>query len=138
MAEHDCRQHLNHREHERTETHGLDCGPYEHGRDEWRECAICGERFTGKELDALAAKETMTYDRQESAIDATGNAEREAERADHAGLSGDEDRESYSDLPAQLWRLPVGWAIFLPDGMVAERTGRYSWGFWPGDFQEAV
>ena len=27
------------------ETHGLDCGPYEHWRDEWYECSACGARF---------------------------------------------------------------------------------------------
>lgn len=32
---------------------------------------------------------TMTYNRQEAAIDITGNAREEAERADHAGLSAE-------------------------------------------------
>ena len=84
MAEHDCQFHLRHREHEWTETHGLDCGPYEHGRDEWWECAVCGEKYTDKELAE------MTYERQEAAVDFTGNAELEEERADHAALC-DED-----------------------------------------------
>lgn len=83
MADHYCLEHLVYRQHEWVETHGLDCGPYERGWEEWWECVICGEKFTGKELDA------MTDERQEAAIDFIGNAELEAERADHVGLSED-------------------------------------------------
>jgi hypothetical protein len=36
------------------ETHGLECGPYEHFHDEWWECPACAAQFTGKELEAVA------------------------------------------------------------------------------------
>ena len=45
-VDHDCLDHLLYREHEWVETHGLDCGPYEHCWQEWWECAICGENET--------------------------------------------------------------------------------------------
>jgi hypothetical protein len=41
---HDCREHLVYREADWIEVHG------EHCRDEWWECAVCGEYFTGREL----------------------------------------------------------------------------------------
>lgn len=85
MADHACQEHAQHRELEWTERHGLDCGPYEHGRDEWWECAVCGEKYTDKELSA------MTYERQEDAIDFVGIAELAAERADYVALHGDDD-----------------------------------------------
>lgn len=34
------------------ETHGLDCGPFEHFHDEWWECPQCGCNFDLKELVA--------------------------------------------------------------------------------------
>ena len=52
-GEHDCREHLVYHQHENIETHGLDCGPYEHWWEEWWECAWCGDRFTEKALDAF-------------------------------------------------------------------------------------
>ena len=33
-----------------TETHGLECGPYERWHDEWYECPACGACFTEAEL----------------------------------------------------------------------------------------
>lgn len=48
--DHDCREHLVYRSHEWEERHGLDCGPYEHCFEEWWQCAICGEKYTEKEL----------------------------------------------------------------------------------------
>jgi hypothetical protein len=35
------------------ETHGLDCGPFEHWHEEWWECPTCGERFTIDDLDRV-------------------------------------------------------------------------------------
>lgn len=49
IQDHDCRAHLVPRESYGVETHGLDCGPYEHWRDEWDECTFCGERYTPKD-----------------------------------------------------------------------------------------
>ena len=34
------------------ETHGLECGPYEHFYDEWYECPACGAWFDPDELAA--------------------------------------------------------------------------------------
>jgi hypothetical protein len=45
------------REYEWVETHGLDCGPFERRRQERWECAVCGNWFTGHELDALNPEE---------------------------------------------------------------------------------
>jgi hypothetical protein len=50
-VDHDCREHLVYRAYEWVETHGLDCGPFERCRQEWWECAVCGEQFTGSELE---------------------------------------------------------------------------------------
>ena len=50
---HDCLSRLVWREAEWTETHGLDCGPYEHGVDAWWECAICHDVFTEREAGRL-------------------------------------------------------------------------------------
>jgi hypothetical protein len=35
------------------ETHGLDCGPFEHFHDEWWECPECRMQFTAQELGDL-------------------------------------------------------------------------------------
>lgn len=43
---------LRHRTSHSVETHGLDCGPYEHFYDEWYECA-CGEEYTIEEAEAV-------------------------------------------------------------------------------------
>ncbi|MCC6591624.1 MAG: hypothetical protein IT168_33365 [Bryobacterales bacterium] len=32
------------------ETHGLDCGPYETGTDEWFECRNCGAKLAPSEV----------------------------------------------------------------------------------------
>lgn len=48
--------HLIHREHEWSETHGLDCGPYERCYQEWWECSVCGEPFTDEEAEALCVE----------------------------------------------------------------------------------
>lgn len=44
IEEHDCREHMRRHRGTFTETHGLECGPYEQWTEEWRECSICGER----------------------------------------------------------------------------------------------
>jgi hypothetical protein len=49
---HDCLQHLAYRQCESVETHGLECGPYEHWHEEWWECRVCGEKFTARDLEA--------------------------------------------------------------------------------------
>jgi hypothetical protein len=57
-TEHDClEQELRYVEHEWVEDHGLECGPFEHWREAWWECPICGERFTAQDLDRMM-KET--------------------------------------------------------------------------------
>jgi len=38
------------READSVETHGLDCGPFEHFHDEWWECPECRMHFTEQEL----------------------------------------------------------------------------------------
>lgn len=45
VEDHECSEHLVHRERECEETHGLDCGPYERWHEEWSECRICGEVY---------------------------------------------------------------------------------------------
>jgi hypothetical protein len=45
---------LTYHESDSVETHGFDCGPYEHFHQEWYECVYCGERYTVEELDAIA------------------------------------------------------------------------------------
>ncbi len=44
FPDHDCRDHAEYRRRSYTETHGLDCGPYEHWTEEYWECSICNER----------------------------------------------------------------------------------------------
>jgi len=41
---------MRHREADSYETHGLECGPYEHFHDEWYECPACSARFAEAEL----------------------------------------------------------------------------------------
>lgn len=48
---------MEYRHHEWVETHGLDCGPYERGRDQWWECAVCGDKFTEQELEEINRSE---------------------------------------------------------------------------------
>jgi hypothetical protein len=55
--DHDCLDHLVYREHAWVETHGLDCGPYEHCWSERWECTVCGDWFTGDELDQMRGPE---------------------------------------------------------------------------------
>jgi len=43
---HNCLEHLSLKRYEWVETHGLDCGPYEHCAEEWWHCDVCGEEFT--------------------------------------------------------------------------------------------
>jgi uncharacterized protein with PIN domain len=51
----DCdKAELKFRETESIETHGLECGPYEHFHDEWWECPACGAWFTARELGAMS------------------------------------------------------------------------------------
>jgi len=42
------------------ETHGLDCGPYEHWCNEWFECSECGARFDPIELAACNEPRNLT------------------------------------------------------------------------------
>lgn len=53
--QHDCLEHLQYRQAEWVETHGLDWGPFEHWWEEWWECCVCGEKFTAEELDKEGA-----------------------------------------------------------------------------------
>jgi len=41
-----CGQGATFKEHQahHVETHGLDCGPYEHWDEEWLTCSMCGEK----------------------------------------------------------------------------------------------
>ena len=50
--QHDCREHLKYELVEWTETHGLDCGPYEYCSEESWVCVLCGERFTAEDIYA--------------------------------------------------------------------------------------
>jgi hypothetical protein len=53
-AMNDCKhENLEFREHSWTETHGLDCGPYEYCHEEWWRCRECGESFTEGEIDKI-------------------------------------------------------------------------------------
>ena len=52
-TENDCLEHLKLHEKDYVETHGLDCGPYERWTDTWFECAVCGEKYTKGELNAI-------------------------------------------------------------------------------------
>jgi hypothetical protein len=54
---HDCLDNLEYHEYDSIEAHGLDCGPFERFHDEWWECAICGERFTERNLMAIQKAE---------------------------------------------------------------------------------
>ncbi len=40
-----------------TETHGLDCGPYETWHEEWVTCNKCGAKTDYREIDAAQPKE---------------------------------------------------------------------------------
>lgn len=51
--DHLCLEYLKPRRHDSVETHGLDCGPYEHFSDEWWECSICGAKYTYEEAAEL-------------------------------------------------------------------------------------
>ena len=51
---HECGRYLEYRSAEWTEGHGERC------RDEWWECAVCGEKFTGEELDVLYNRDLGT------------------------------------------------------------------------------
>jgi hypothetical protein len=66
---HYCIDHLEHHREQMTETHGLDCGPYETWTDEWDSCKICGDRFDdfdliqmAKEADERAEREACEED----------------------------------------------------------------------------
>ncbi len=53
VPDHECIEHLEHRQESWIETHGLDCGPYEHCYEEWHECSVCGDKFTDDELSRM-------------------------------------------------------------------------------------
>jgi len=54
---HSCFDHLDYRQAECMETHGLDCGPYEYFSDEWWVCLECGETYTNEEVGRLGSEE---------------------------------------------------------------------------------
>ncbi len=72
--EHSCVEHAQFKQADWVETHGLDCGPYERGTDEWWECSICHEKFTQSELDKIAEQE---YTEAEGIREVQGYAEAE-------------------------------------------------------------
>jgi hypothetical protein len=43
--DHECTEHVVHRREQWTETHGLECGPYEQWTEEYYECSICGQQI---------------------------------------------------------------------------------------------
>jgi hypothetical protein len=45
---------FSHKSGEFTETHGLDCGPYEHWHEEWLACDKCGAETDEKEIARMA------------------------------------------------------------------------------------
>jgi len=49
----DCLDSLEPQSHRWVETHGLDCGPYEHCYQEWYRCIICGTEYTCDEVDRM-------------------------------------------------------------------------------------
>jgi hypothetical protein len=59
--DHDCLDYLEPRSADWTEPHGLDCGPYEHGADEWYHCSECGSDYTVEEVRKM-------YERDEGAL----------------------------------------------------------------------
>jgi len=59
MFNHNCAEHLVHREGDFVETHGLNCGPYEHFHEEWEECSVCHEKYTPEEAQQMATQEDM-------------------------------------------------------------------------------
>lgn len=56
--DHSCVEHARFKQADWVETHGLDCGPYERGTDEWWECSICHGKYTQSELDQIAKQES--------------------------------------------------------------------------------
>jgi hypothetical protein len=56
--DHDCREHAVYREATNTETHGLDCGPYEQWTDRWYECSICSQVVEEGEEDGTYGANT--------------------------------------------------------------------------------
>lgn len=52
-TQHDCADHLRHREALSVEYHGVENDLGEMFHDVWEECMICGERYDGAELDRL-------------------------------------------------------------------------------------
>lgn len=55
--DHSCVEHARFKQADWVETHGLDCGPYERGTDEWWECSVCHDKYTQSELDQIAKQE---------------------------------------------------------------------------------
>jgi hypothetical protein len=43
------------------ETHGLDCGPYEHWHEEWLTCDVCGAKTDVDELAQMNADEQQSW-----------------------------------------------------------------------------
>lgn len=52
------------KQHDSIETHGLECGPYEHFHEEWWECPECRIQFTDGEVEAAWTAEFVP-DREE-------------------------------------------------------------------------
>jgi hypothetical protein len=53
VPDHECIEHLEYREESYRDRHGFDFGPYEEWTEHWRECTVCGDRFTDEELDCM-------------------------------------------------------------------------------------
>ncbi len=53
------RAYFTDRAHSWNETHGLDCGPFEHCYQEWAECSECGAQSDHDEIAKHNSKETV-------------------------------------------------------------------------------
>lgn len=53
--DHECCEHAVERSASHTETHGLDCGPYEHWSETWLECTICGQQIDEADMKAFCS-----------------------------------------------------------------------------------
>lgn len=52
VEDHACREHAKWKEQSCTETHGLDCGPYEQWTEQYWECSVCGRHLEEEEMCA--------------------------------------------------------------------------------------
>jgi hypothetical protein len=56
--DHECSDNAVWRYADHTETHGLDCGPYEHWHEEWWKCSICCQQIDEADMRSAAPKAT--------------------------------------------------------------------------------